>query len=100
MPSWKCEKCGYPVIQVIRRAKRPQELCINPECETKKIGDAESRKEAEQVESGKIEKKCPKCGKNLALRRSVYGSFYGCSGYPKCKYTENIEGEGKEEKKK
>jgi DNA topoisomerase I len=89
-----CEKCGYPMIQVIRRGKRPQEVCINPECETKKIGDSAARREAEKVESGKIEKKCPKCGENLVLRRSVYGSFYGCSAYPKCKYTENIEGNG------
>lgn len=90
-----CEKCSYPMIQVIRRGKRPQEVCINPECETKKIEDSAARREAENVESGKIEKKCPKCGEKLVLRRSVYGSFYGCSAYPKCKYTENIEGNGK-----
>ena len=60
-----CEKCSYPMIQVIRRGKRPQEVCINPECETKKIEDKEARKEAEKVEAGKIEKKCPKCGKKF-----------------------------------
>ncbi len=94
-PSKKiCEKCGYPMIQVIRRGKQPQEVCINPECESKKIEDSTARREAEKVEAGKIEKKCPKCGKNLVLRKSVYGSFYGCSGYPKCRYTENIDGNG------
>ncbi|MBW2997855.1 DNA topoisomerase I [Candidatus Woesearchaeota archaeon] len=89
-----CEKCKYPMIQAIRRGKKPQEVCINPECETKKIEDSEARKEAEKVEAGKIEKKCPKCGKNLMLRKSVYGSFYGCSGYPKCRHTESIDGNG------
>lgn len=89
-----CGKCGYPMIRVIRRGKRAQEVCINPDCESKKIEDSAARLEAERVESGKIEKKCPKCGKKLVLRRSVYGSFYGCSGYPKCKYTEKIEGNG------
>ncbi|GIW62955.1 MAG: DNA topoisomerase 1 [Patescibacteria group bacterium] len=34
------------------------------------------------------EKKCPKCGKNLILRFSKYGKFYGCSGFPDCKYIE------------
>ena len=29
---------------------------------------------------------CPLCGGNLVKRSSKYGSFYGCSNYPKCKY--------------
>ncbi len=29
---------------------------------------------------------CPKCGKELVLRKGKYGSFYACSGYPTCKY--------------
>lgn len=31
---------------------------------------------------------CPYCKKSLVLRHGQYGDFYGCSGYPKCKYTE------------
>ncbi len=30
---------------------------------------------------------CPKCEAKLVLRNSKYGDFYGCSNYPKCKYT-------------
>ena len=30
---------------------------------------------------------CPKCGGTLVLRSGRYGNFYGCSNYPKCKYT-------------
>ena len=30
---------------------------------------------------------CPKCGGRLVERRGKYGSFYGCSNYPKCKFT-------------
>ena len=30
--------------------------------------------------------KCPKCGGDLIRRNGKYGSFYGCSNYPKCKY--------------
>ncbi|HSL84144.1 MAG TPA: type I DNA topoisomerase, partial [Thermoanaerobaculia bacterium] len=28
---------------------------------------------------------CEKCGSPMALRRSRYGTFYGCSAYPQCK---------------
>jgi DNA topoisomerase-1 len=100
-PSKKvCEKCGYPMITILRKKAKPQNVCINPECETKKIEDSAARKEADKVEAGKIEKKCPKCDKNLVLRKSIYGSFYGCSGYPKCRYTESVEGNGNVGKKK
>lgn len=32
---------------------------------------------------------CPQCGGHLILRQGRYGSFYGCSNYPKCKFTIN-----------
>jgi hypothetical protein len=33
---------------------------------------------------------CPKCGKSLTIREGKFGKFKGCTGYPNCKYTENI----------
>lgn len=30
---------------------------------------------------------CPKCGGYLVERSGKYGHFYGCSNYPKCKFT-------------
>lgn len=30
---------------------------------------------------------CPRCGGRLIRRSGTYGSFYGCSNYPKCKFT-------------
>lgn len=29
---------------------------------------------------------CPRCGGKLVLRNGKYGSFWGCSNYPKCKF--------------
>ena len=29
---------------------------------------------------------CPRCGGFLIRRNSKYGSFIGCSNYPKCRY--------------
>ena len=34
--------------------------------------------------------KCPLCGGKLVIRNGSYGQFYGCSNYPKCKYTHPI----------
>lgn len=47
---------------------------------------------ANNADSKKI---CPKCGKNLVLREAKTGKFagnkfYGCIGYPACKYIENM----------
>ena len=41
------------------------------------------------------EEKCPFCGKKLVIRTVAKGSrsgkhFIACSGYPKCRYTQNI----------
>ncbi|MGN0594005.1 MAG: topoisomerase DNA-binding C4 zinc finger domain-containing protein, partial [Hominimerdicola sp.] len=32
---------------------------------------------------------CPKCGGNLVLRNGRHGLFYGCSNFPKCRFTIN-----------
>ena len=38
-----------------------------------------------------IGRSCPKCKTGeLLLRKGKFGEFYGCSGFPTCKYTENI----------
>lgn len=34
---------------------------------------------------------CPFCGKKLIKRIGKYGQFIGCTGYPKCKYTRQID---------
>ena len=35
------------------------------------------------------ERICPKCGSELKLRSGRFGEFWGCTGYPACRYTEN-----------
>lgn len=32
---------------------------------------------------------CPKCGGKLFERKGKYGSFVGCSNFPKCRFTVN-----------
>ena len=43
-------------------------------------------------------RRCPRCGGNLVLRTAKSGDnvgkrFYGCSNYPRCRYTEDIPAE-------
>jgi DNA topoisomerase-1 len=40
-------------------------------------------------------RECPKCGEELLLRGGRFGNFIACSGFPKCKYTEQVDDEGK-----
>jgi DNA topoisomerase-1 len=38
-----------------------------------------------------MDENCPKCGKTLQLRLGRRGRFIGCSGYPDCDYTRNVD---------
>lgn len=37
-----------------------------------------------------LEDKCPKCGKPLAIRLGKRGRFIGCTAYPECDYTQDL----------
>ena len=56
------------------------------------IGEKESvsRKDVTQEQ---LEEMCPKCGKHhLTIRLGRRGRFIGCTGYPDCDYTRNLDG--------
>lgn len=38
---------------------------------------------------------CPECGRPLAVRWNKYGRFLGCTGYPECRHTEQLDGKEK-----
>jgi DNA topoisomerase-1 len=38
---------------------------------------------------------CPECGRELIVRWNKYGRFLGCSGYPECRHTEQLDGKEK-----
>lgn len=43
-------------------------------------------------DTGEILKRvCPKCGRDLIIRKGRNGSFIGCSGYPDCDFTDSID---------
>lgn len=86
MSKESCPHCGYPMIIMIRKGKRPQQVCINPDCPAKAI----------PFEPGR---KCPKCGEGgLVIRKSVYGQFIACNKFPTCRYIERAKKEEAPEK--
>jgi len=40
-----------------------------------------------------LDEDCPKCGNKLSSRLGRSGRFIGCTAYPECDYTRNIDGE-------
>ncbi|MBI4451887.1 DNA topoisomerase I [Candidatus Woesearchaeota archaeon] len=91
-----CETCGFPKVLAIKKAKQPMEFCLNPKCPTKLV-EGEAGEQAKAIAHGEIKRKCPKCNEgDIVLRSSIYGKFYGCSFYPKCRYTEKLENNNKE----
>lgn len=54
------------------------------------INETVSRKDVTQEV---LDEACPKCAKPLTIRLGKRGRFVGCSGYPDCDFTRNLEGE-------
>ena len=87
-----CETCGFPKVLAIKKARQPMEFCLNPKCPTKLV-EGEAGAQAKAIAKGEVKRKCPKCNEgDIVLRSSIYGKFYGCSRYPKCRYTEKLDG--------
>jgi len=70
--------------------------CTNyPECTYTRNPEPEGEETTEDVPPAEEVPPCEECGAPMALRRSRYGAFYGCSNYPECK---NIRKTPKEKK--
>ncbi|MXW22543.1 MAG: type I DNA topoisomerase [Candidatus Dadabacteria bacterium] len=93
----ECDKCGAPMV--IKEGRYGQFLSCSryPDCKNPKEFTRENgrivikHKEAPQIRE---DIKCEKCGKPMVVRRSRRGQFLGCSGYPKCRSTLNLDKDG------
>jgi DNA topoisomerase-1 len=54
-------------------------------------GQVDSKENVERPGVEMLEETCPKCGKALAKRLGRNGYFIGCTGYPECDYTRNVD---------
>ncbi len=55
------------------------------------VGEKASVSRAEVTQES-LDEACPKCGKPLSIRLGRRGKFVGCSGYPECDFTRNLDG--------
>ncbi|MFL6199702.1 MAG: type I DNA topoisomerase [Thermoanaerobaculia bacterium] len=86
-----CPKCGSPLRIRFGRFGAFVACSTYPECTyTRNLeepaaaapatnGDGTEAPAEEQVPP------CEECGRPMALKRSRFGTFYGCTGYPECK---------------
>jgi DNA topoisomerase-1 len=55
--------------------------------------DEKESVQRKDVTQEQMDETCPKCGKHhLTIRLGRRGRFIGCSGYPDCDYTRNVDG--------
>lgn len=73
-------------------AHRALNDCImNQKCyENMRKENGAEHKRGNNASNFESEKICPKCGNELVKRNGIYGEFYGCKGYPNCRYTEKL----------
>ncbi len=84
-----CPDCSSPLVMRFGRFGTFLGCSAYPEC--KYTRDLEqSGQETEGQETAEEVPDCEKCGRPMALRRSRYGAFYGCTGYPECKNLRKI----------
>jgi DNA topoisomerase-1 len=56
-----------------------------------RIDEVETTVARSDVTQEKLDEACPTCGKPLSIRLGKRGRFIGCSGYPECNYTRNLD---------
>ncbi len=58
------------------------------------VKDKEESVSRAEVTTEALDEDCPKCGKKLNIRLGRRGRFVGCSGFPDCDYTRNLDDDG------
>ncbi len=98
-----CENCGAGMV--IKFGRFGQFLaCANyPECKTtREVGSKKSAVSSQQSAESEDQRPktgdqteevppCENCGREMALKRGRFGTFYGCTGYPDCKNIRKID---------
>ena len=87
-----CPECGSRLLMRFGRFG-PFIACSNyPECKYTRNLD-EPAAESDAAANGGAEEEippCEVCGRPMTLKRSRFGTFYGCTGYPECKNIRKI----------
>lgn len=79
-----------PIVFDEDKKRQIYEYILNNQHNGKEVRQEHKEKVKEYkntLDEMKNQKICPYCKTPLVLRKSKYGEFYGCSNYPKCRYT-------------
>jgi len=87
----KCPECTKPLVIKLGRFGKFYACSGYPDCKyTAPITENMDAEEQEAVKEQSGEK-CPECKDgDLVLKQGRFGTFFGCSNYPKCKHTKAI----------
>ena len=99
----QCPDCGEGqlVVKKTRRGRTFYGCERYPACEystwqdprqepAKSAPPKTAKKSAKSEPGGAVVGECPRCGKELGVKRGRYGEFVGCSGFPGCRFTGKI----------
>jgi DNA topoisomerase-1 len=83
----KCPDCGAGLVMRFGRFGPFVACSTYPECKySRNIDETPAAAPADGSAPAEEEvPPCELCGKPMALKRSRFGTFYGCTGYPECK---------------
>lgn len=85
-----CPKCSSPMAKRKGRYGEYFSCSGYPKCNNiMKVGPNGEPVPKEEVRYAPIP--CPKCKSKMAIRKGSNGEFYGCTGYPKCSYLQDID---------
>lgn len=89
MSKGKCPNCGGDLVE--KDSKNGTFLsCSNfPKCRFSMDfkGNEETISSSDNGENSLV---CPECGGELKKREGKYGTFLGCSNFPKCRYSRDL----------
>lgn len=93
--NFTCQKCGITskdgakleVDHIIPVSKGGKTIMSNLQTLCDRCNSGKNDKTKEDFETNDV---CPRCGGTLVKRNGKYGTFMGCSNYPKCRYIKKI----------
>ena len=80
----KCPDCSSPLVMRFGRYGGFLGCTGYPECKYTRDIETPEGEEGEKKEGSEEGPPCEKCGQPMTLKRSRFGTFYGCSAYPEC----------------
>lgn len=85
-----CPKCSSKLMKIWAKSKYFFGCSNYPTCEFTAPIEQLHLDKADYAPDFDWEQKCPKCEKEMVIREGKFGTFLGCSVYPKCKGIVNI----------